>query len=266
MDVAAWLHGLGLEQYALAFDDDAVDGEVLRELTADDLKDLASSFPPLCVRGARRYGAGRPITLPQPCAPPQVSVGVVVALCASALPTVFGTRYAGRPAALRVRARDGRLPAGWLRPSGLLLRTAALCRQHAAARPARPHTDRRFQAAGQRRRAGALQSRDHLHRLFRQQRDRPHPAVRRHPARAVGGGMGAYRTGGHPAGDHSQPAARRHLPRAEDPQGSHHSRRSDPRQRQLPAGKSAASTSSATGTAPSECSRTTRAPLRGSAM
>src|ERR1700730_4639336 len=40
MDVAAWLRGLGLEQYAPAFRDNAVDGEVLRELTADDLKDL----------------------------------------------------------------------------------------------------------------------------------------------------------------------------------------------------------------------------------
>jgi predicted ATPase/class 3 adenylate cyclase len=40
MDVAAWLGGLGLEQYAPAFRDNAVDGEVLRELTADDLKDL----------------------------------------------------------------------------------------------------------------------------------------------------------------------------------------------------------------------------------
>jgi hypothetical protein len=40
MDIAAWLRGLGLEQYATAFRDNAVDGEVLRELTADDLKDL----------------------------------------------------------------------------------------------------------------------------------------------------------------------------------------------------------------------------------
>jgi class 3 adenylate cyclase/predicted ATPase len=37
MDVAAWLGGLGLEQYAPAFRDNDVDGEVLRELTADDL-------------------------------------------------------------------------------------------------------------------------------------------------------------------------------------------------------------------------------------
>ena len=40
MDVAAWLRGLGLEQYAPAFHDNAIDGEVLRELTADDLKEL----------------------------------------------------------------------------------------------------------------------------------------------------------------------------------------------------------------------------------
>jgi hypothetical protein len=37
MDVAAWLRGLGLEQYAPAFRDNDVDGEVLPELTADDL-------------------------------------------------------------------------------------------------------------------------------------------------------------------------------------------------------------------------------------
>ena len=37
MDVAAWLRGLGLEQYAPAFHDNDVDGEVLAELTANDL-------------------------------------------------------------------------------------------------------------------------------------------------------------------------------------------------------------------------------------
>jgi SAM domain (Sterile alpha motif) len=37
MDVAAWLRVLGLEQYELAFRDNDVDGEVLPELTADDL-------------------------------------------------------------------------------------------------------------------------------------------------------------------------------------------------------------------------------------
>ena len=37
MDIAAWLRGLGLEQYAPAFRDNDIDGEVLPELTADDL-------------------------------------------------------------------------------------------------------------------------------------------------------------------------------------------------------------------------------------
>ncbi|MSO75726.1 MAG: adenylate/guanylate cyclase domain-containing protein [Alphaproteobacteria bacterium] len=38
--VGDWLGGLGLEQYAAAFRDNAIDVEVLPDLTADDLKDL----------------------------------------------------------------------------------------------------------------------------------------------------------------------------------------------------------------------------------
>jgi len=37
MDIPAWLRELRLEQYAPAFRDNDVDGEVLPELTADDL-------------------------------------------------------------------------------------------------------------------------------------------------------------------------------------------------------------------------------------
>jgi class 3 adenylate cyclase/predicted ATPase len=40
VDIAAWLHGLELQQYEQAFRDNAIDAAVLRELTADDLKDL----------------------------------------------------------------------------------------------------------------------------------------------------------------------------------------------------------------------------------
>ncbi len=40
MDVADWLKTLGLEQYVQAFVDNDVDAELLRSLTADDLKDL----------------------------------------------------------------------------------------------------------------------------------------------------------------------------------------------------------------------------------
>ncbi len=40
MDVAAWLHGLGLERYVPAFRDNDVDDQVLPELTSDDLISL----------------------------------------------------------------------------------------------------------------------------------------------------------------------------------------------------------------------------------
>ncbi len=40
MDIGAWLSRLGLEQYEQSFRDNAVDGEVLVSLTAEDLKDL----------------------------------------------------------------------------------------------------------------------------------------------------------------------------------------------------------------------------------
>jgi class 3 adenylate cyclase/predicted ATPase len=40
VDIAAWLHSLGMQQYEAAFRDNAIDATVLPELTADDLKDL----------------------------------------------------------------------------------------------------------------------------------------------------------------------------------------------------------------------------------
>jgi hypothetical protein len=40
MDIAAWLRGLGLEEYAPAFRDNRIDAEVLPELTGEDLKDI----------------------------------------------------------------------------------------------------------------------------------------------------------------------------------------------------------------------------------
>jgi class 3 adenylate cyclase len=40
MDVAAWLRGLGLEEYGPAFRDNRIDMGVLPKLTAEDLKDL----------------------------------------------------------------------------------------------------------------------------------------------------------------------------------------------------------------------------------
>jgi predicted ATPase/class 3 adenylate cyclase len=44
VDIAAWLHGLGLQQYEQAFRDNEIDAAVLPELTADDLRDLGVSL------------------------------------------------------------------------------------------------------------------------------------------------------------------------------------------------------------------------------
>jgi SAM (Sterile alpha motif) domain-containing protein len=40
LDIAEWLRGHGLEQYAEAFRENAIDVEVLRDLTADDIREL----------------------------------------------------------------------------------------------------------------------------------------------------------------------------------------------------------------------------------
>src|SRR5215472_11088351 len=40
VDIAAWLRGLGLEQYEAAFHANEIDASVLPRLTAEDLKDL----------------------------------------------------------------------------------------------------------------------------------------------------------------------------------------------------------------------------------
>jgi len=40
MDVAAWLQGLGLEQYTATFRDNDIDAAVLRQLTSEDLREL----------------------------------------------------------------------------------------------------------------------------------------------------------------------------------------------------------------------------------
>ena len=40
VNIAAWLHGLGLQQYEQAFRDNAIDAAVLPELTAEDLRDI----------------------------------------------------------------------------------------------------------------------------------------------------------------------------------------------------------------------------------
>ena len=83
-----------------------------------------------------------------------------------------------------------------LRPGGLLLRDVARPRGREPARPPgaralRLGADRRAAGPRARRRDRAVQPGHHLHRLQRARRDRPHPAVRRHPAPRRGRGLGA---------------------------------------------------------------------------
>ena len=40
VDIADWLRGLGLEKYAPAFDENAINWDVLFGLTTDDLKEI----------------------------------------------------------------------------------------------------------------------------------------------------------------------------------------------------------------------------------
>ena len=74
MDIAAWLHSLGMQQYEAAFRDNAIDAAVLPELTADDLKDLGVSLV-----GHRRKllaaiaALGAPVGTPAPAAPATVT-------------------------------------------------------------------------------------------------------------------------------------------------------------------------------------------------
>src|SRR6516225_5245149 len=73
MDVAEWLRGLGLEQYAAAFRDNDIDREVLHRLTGEDLRELG-----IASVGHRRRlldairalpnGAPQPFTEPAPAA------------------------------------------------------------------------------------------------------------------------------------------------------------------------------------------------------
>ena len=74
MDIAEWLRGLGLGKYAPAFAENAINWDVLPELTADDLKEIGVT----AVGDRRRLLAGiatfRSSAVPAgPALPPDVS-------------------------------------------------------------------------------------------------------------------------------------------------------------------------------------------------
>ena len=72
MDIASWLHSLGLPQYEKAFRDNAIDMAVLPELTTEDLKDLGVSLVGHRRRLLRAIAALRNEGNPQPVAKPRV--------------------------------------------------------------------------------------------------------------------------------------------------------------------------------------------------
>ena len=89
IEISDWLRELGLEQYASAFDDNAIDAEILRELTADDLKDL----------GVNLVGHRRKLL--------------------AAIAALRPTRVLGRRSHRASKCEEGQLPAsGLARPSG----------------------------------------------------------------------------------------------------------------------------------------------------
>ncbi len=76
VDIAAWLHGLGLEQYEPAFRANEIDERVLASLTADDLKDLGVTLvghrrrllDAIAVLSAAALVGGSPLPSPPPLA------------------------------------------------------------------------------------------------------------------------------------------------------------------------------------------------------
>ena len=60
IEITDWLRGLGLEQYAAAFRDNDIDGEILRRLTAEDLRDMTARLGTL----RERTGDGQWIDAP----------------------------------------------------------------------------------------------------------------------------------------------------------------------------------------------------------
>jgi len=68
MDIGAWLRGLGLEQYARAFSDNAIDSETLAALTGDDLRELgvaAIGHRKRLLAAIAALGLPRPSTTPR---------------------------------------------------------------------------------------------------------------------------------------------------------------------------------------------------------
>jgi class 3 adenylate cyclase len=130
MDVAAWLHGLGLEQYAPAFRDNDVDGEVLPELTADDLISMGVTSV-----GHRRKLLAAIATLRSDAPPVAARIAPAAAVSADAerrqLTVMFCDLVGSTPLSTRFDPEDLREIVGAYHRSvaGTVGRFAGFCRQ-----------------------------------------------------------------------------------------------------------------------------------------
>jgi class 3 adenylate cyclase len=66
LDVAAWLHGLGLERYEDAFRANEIDWEVLPELNEGDLEKLGAARPAQEIAAGNRHAAETPTAASEP--------------------------------------------------------------------------------------------------------------------------------------------------------------------------------------------------------
>ena len=115
MDIGGWLRSLGLEQYEAAFHANAVDADVLRDLTDQDLKKLG------VLLGHRRKllraiagldGALAPASAPRPTPLPIPPEAILAAAAAGASPE----RQRGRTTPFPLRPNHPLCPAGFAQP------------------------------------------------------------------------------------------------------------------------------------------------------
>ena len=104
MDIAAWLRGLSLERYAEAFRDNAIELEVLPELTEADLEkiDVLLGHRKIMLKAIAALGpqAPQPLAEPAPAVPRQPP------------PSPRNARLGGRPSGGSPHAGEGRVGVG----------------------------------------------------------------------------------------------------------------------------------------------------------
>jgi hypothetical protein len=105
MDVAAWLRGLGLEQYEPAFRDNFVDADVLPDLTAEDLVGLGVT--------AILFAAAQARGLMSPSLTALASILITISMLATPFLVRYGERWADSLPQIRGNATHERRLSWW---------------------------------------------------------------------------------------------------------------------------------------------------------